>query len=69
MENCILCLLLVFVKEVRQSAFNKFVKICLLSGDIEPGEKSELGKVGISAFISKPIERTKLLSVVQKMLR
>ncbi|MCK5663169.1 MAG: response regulator [Thiotrichaceae bacterium] len=57
-----------FVKKIRVSPVNKFVKICVLSGESDQEVEDEARKAGASAFLLKPFEPSKLLSAIKKLL-
>jgi len=57
-----------FVKQVRVSPLNKFVKVCVLSGEPDKDIEEEARKAGASAFLLKPFDPPKLLSAVKRLL-
>ncbi|MBT3206606.1 MAG: response regulator [Gammaproteobacteria bacterium] len=58
-----------FVKKIRISPVNKFVKICVLSGESDKEMEDEARKAGASAFLLKPFEPLKLLAAIKKLLQ
>ena len=57
-----------FITLIRKSPFNKFVKICVLSGDTDLEKEKEARKAGATAFIKKPFDPPKLLQSFKKLL-
>lgn len=57
-----------FVNKIRKDSNNKFVKICVLSGETDEEKESEVRKAGANAFIKKPFEINKLLATFKKLL-
>jgi two-component system chemotaxis response regulator CheY len=53
------------VKKIRSSAFNRKTPIVMISGDQRPGALSEGFKAGASFFAYKPIDRTRLMSLIR----
>ncbi len=58
-----------FVKKIRVSPVNKFVKICVLSGESDKEMEDDARKAGASVFLLKPFEPLKLLAALKKLLQ
>lgn len=56
------------VTNIRNNKDNKFVKVCVLSGEADKEFETEAKTAGANAFIIKPFDPPKLLSTVKKLL-
>ena len=57
-----------FVLQIRKTPLNKFVKICVLSGETDIEKEKEVRKAGASAYFIKPFDPKVLLKAFKKLL-
>ncbi|MDH3998194.1 MAG: response regulator, partial [Desulfuromonadales bacterium] len=57
-----------FTQRVKQLPNNKFVPIVMLSNEENQSRISQARKVGISTFLSKPVDEAKLQTIMQIVL-